>query len=313
MDLKNKIIHAFNKFFINLIKDIKLVNDDINIRVKKNYKMIDKSSDIYLLFFRNQFEDVNVQDLTLDVIKDSYILEDITINDVISGLTSDKDIKVFWTYLYILYINMLMYNENSELLFTNVLTIISKIQSGSDCEELFDNILDDDISYLLNKIVDNKETESVQQNDTQNDTPPPLLPDFMNDSSSVICNLAKEISNEIDISNIKTDSTEDILKLLDFNSSNNIVGNIIQKVSSKIHDKINNGQLNQQDLFGEAMNMMSKLNMGGEGFADILNNPMMANMMKNMKGGKAVPNNALIKKNSAKERLRSKLNERKNT
>jgi hypothetical protein len=163
----------------------------------------------------------------------------------------------------------------------------------------------------------------------------------------MICNLAKEISDEIDVSNLKVDNPEDILKLMDFSSSNNIVGDIIKKVSTKIHDKISNGQLKQEDLFGEAMNMMSMMgsgkggaggNMGGmggiaemfgkmmgggkggsggmsdimNGMSGMMNNPMVAEAMKAMKKGKATMKPDAFKKESAKERLRAKLNARKN-
>ena len=133
--------------------------------------------------------------------------------------------------------------------------------------------------------------------------------------NSKIANLAKEISEEIDVSSIKIEKPEDIMKMMDFSSSNNVMGDIIKKVSSKITDKIQNGDLNQQDLLSEAMGMMSM--MGGKGggafggLGDMLNNPMVAEFMKSMKKGKPMNTRTdLVNLSSTRDRLRRKLDEK---
>ena len=76
---------------------------------------------------------------------------------------------------------------------------------------------------------------------------------------------------------------EDVFKCMDMNNSNNIVGDILKKVSSKIHQKLASGQLRQDQLLSEAMNMMSSMNgLGGSGggSADFLQQ-----MFANMGGG----------------------------
>ena len=103
------------------------------------------------------------------------------------------------------------------------------------------------------------------------------------------------------------------MKLMDFSGDNNVMGNIIKKVSSKISDKINSGDLKQDDLLGEAMNMMSM--MGGKGgmggLGDMLNNPMIAELMKSMKKGKPMQTRQdVVSKASARDRLRKKLDEK---
>jgi hypothetical protein len=184
--------------------------------------------------------------------------------------------------------------------------------------------------------------------------------------NSKICNLAQEISNDIDVSKINIESPDDIMKLLDFSSSNNIMGDIIKKVSSKMHEKISKGELKQEDLFGEAVSMMGKMSTGatggskagggGGGAADpfaglasmmsglsgaggagglasmmsglsgaggggtpdiasmmggLMNNPMMAEMLKAAKKGKVATNTEALKGASSRDRLRKKLEERK--
>lgn len=360
MQLKSKIIITFNKFYSSLIKDLKASNDGVKSIIKKNYKIIDKLSEDYIVFYNEQFGNVlsilTADTIDNDLLNDKFIVKGVTIKSVIDTITNDTDRKVFWNYVYILTSLLLIKrefdsvseeeSEQTEQLFDKVLSILSKVQSGDDYQLILDEILDDDIKILLSKI-DNfhaqkeiPETSIGEGEETTNDNNP-----FGKMENSMICNLAKEISNEIDVSNLKVDKPEDILKLMDFTASNNIVGDIIKKVSSKIHDKISSGELKQEDLFSEAMSMMSMMNMGGgkggkgggmggmadmmssmmgggaggsggmadmmSGLGGMMNNPMMAEVMKAMKKGKAVPKPDAFKKESARDRLRAKLNARK--
>jgi len=344
MQLKNKVILTFNKFYSSLIKDLKASNDEIKVTIKKNYKVIDKLSEDYIKFFSGQFETVLPVlisgDQNAEVLNDKFIVKDVTVKSVLDSITNDIDRKVFWNYCYILtsilLIDMEIIStpedeiEQVELLFNKVLGILSKIQSGEDYQSLLDEILDDDIKNVLSKV--DKFSTNINDEETSSSSSKPNEPNENNPfgkmEGSMICNLAKEISNEIDVSNLKVDKPEDILKLMDFSASNNIVGDIIKKVSSKIHDKISTGELKQEDLFGEAMSMMGMMNMKGasgaggmggmggmadmmSGLGGMMNNPMMAEVMKAMKKGKAVPKTDAFKKESARDRLRAKLDARK--
>ena len=124
--------------------------------------------------------------------------------------------------------------------------------------------------------------------------------------NSKIGQLAKEISESIDVSNIKVDSPDDIMKLMDFSSSNNLIGDIIKKASSKVQEKMANGQLKQEDLLSEAMNMMSMFGKGAGG-GGAGGNPMggIFDMMSAFSG------NPMMRKASTKERLRQKVESRK--
>ena len=356
MQLKDKIVLAFNKFYASLLKDLKTTNDDVRKLIKKNYKVLDKLSEEHLSFFREQFgsEEVRAAMLMGDSMDDKLIAKEVTIKAVMDSIDNEVDSGVFCNYLYILTVISMVYDEyldvpdgeNSkdvDVLFETVITILSKIQKGEDVESLIDDIIDDDIKEILTKVKDftkdvkfeQEGSHNTHQSETASEMPNFPFPEMQD---SMICNLAKEISNEIDVSNIKVDKPEDVFKLMDFSSSNNLVGDIIKKVSSKIHDKISTGELKQEDLFGEAMNMMNMMNMGGGkgggmgGMANMMssmmgggggaaggglgdlgamfNNPMMAEVMKAMKKGKAMPKPDAFNKQSARDRLRTKLDER---
>ena len=79
--------------------------------------------------------------------------------------------------------------------------------------------------------------------------------------NSNIGNLAKEISEDLDLNDLKNiESPDDLMKTLMGGGENGGLGNIIQKVSSKLQTKLANGQLNEEALMKEATQMMGMLN-----------------------------------------------------
>lgn len=317
MILSEKILFLFNKFFISFVKDIKDTDDNFKVSIKKNYKVIDKSSDEHLNEFWSVFKDY-IPSFT-DTCEDLIILKDIKVNDIITKL--GDDVEVFWNYIYILSTFSYLFNQEdqSEELFNKVVDVLGLIQKGTYKDNLVDDvddILDDDIKTLLLKITP-RMSKSESEPAATSDKPGFDFGSIFGESAknSKIANLAKEISEEIDVSSIKIDKPEDIMKMMDFSSSNNVMGDIIKKVSSKITDKIQNGDLNQQDLLSEAMGMMSM--MGGKGggafggLGDMLNNPMVAEFMKSMKKGKPMNTRTdLVNLSSTRDRLRRKLDDK---
>lgn len=221
------------------------------------------------------------------------------------------------------------------LLFVKVVKILSMIQNSQDPSAELADIIDDDIKTLVSKIKVFDVVNDDIKIDEAADTMPVPPKDFLESiENSKIANIAKEISKEIDISNINIEKPEDVAKLMDFSGSNNFLGNIVSKVSTKLTEKISSGEINQDDLLSEAMSMMGMLNGGGAGgaggIADILknmgglgglggmlNNPMMNEMMKMAKKGKvATKNSGGSRRNhgssvSTRDRLRKKLEEKK--
>jgi hypothetical protein len=342
MNLQSRIVFAFNKFYSSFIRDLKETNAEVKSRIKKNYKVIDKMSEEYIEYYSEQIQDIidkivkdDVNALANDnTVVDKSLIKNVSIKLVLDSITNPLDLQVFWNYVYILTLFTLVKKENDEspeevenadVMFSTVVAILSKIQHGEEYQSLLDDIIDDDIRELVSKIknvksdikIDEAHAHAHAHAHSAGDSSSPAGNPMMQDN--LICNLAKEISNEIDVTGLKVDKPEDVLKLMDFSSSNNLVGDIIKKVSGKIHDKINSGEIKQEELFGEAMNMMNMMNMGGGGagglgglgnMAGLFNNPMMTEMMKSMKSGKAVPRQDVLKKASARDRLRTKLEER---
>ena len=343
----NKIVQAWNKVYGSFLKDLKTTGEETRAIIKKHYKVIDKSSEEYVKYFMEDVDDAMISEfLEMKVGNGIIDIKRIASNLILSQIAHDGVINdTILSYLYILLALGLVWKDGSDILFMNVITCIGKIQSGENIESLIEDILDDDIKNVLIAL---SQCSKQKETSSEDDGSKKFNNMFENIDKTLFGSIAKEISEDIDVSDLKLDKPEDILKMMDFSSSNNIVGDIIKKVSSRIHEKIGSGELKHEDLFKEAMGMMGSMgsmgggggsgsgggsgggapdimnivnSMGGiqgltsmlgnlNGLGGLTNNPMFSEMMKGMKSGKAVPRNDVISKASTRERLRAKYNER---
>ena len=315
--LENKICYVFIKIFLSLIKEVKSKNDEVKHTLKQHYKIFDKQSSEYIVFFVNNINDnINRVLFSGDDILDNVevlnmlLFENITINDLLIKVIKDNehDKNTLKYYVYLLMLLSYIYkleidNDKKKILLETVLNIISVFDSNEiekdDIDGLMEDIIDDDIKTVLWKIYDNKEyLKNIVSKDDIVDDSYNGLPnlDFMKNTK--IGNLAKEISETIDVSKLNIENPEELLNVENiFNGggSNNVIGDIIKTVGDQISLKIQNGELNQEELMTEALGMMGNLNMGGE-------NDMMSQMMNMMNANQ----------NPTRRRLQKKLQNRKN-
>ena len=195
-----------------------------------------------------------------------------------------------------------------DILLKKTVDIINSVDTDSisneeELEKHLEDILDDDLRKLLMKMYVDRTTvkESVMKLDTE-DIDTGL--EFLNNTR--IGELAKEISSSIDMSKINMENPEEMLNMNNlFSGSNNMLGDIIQTVGTKITQKIQNGDINQEELMGEALNMMGTSNSSGHG-------DMMSQMMGMMSGmgdlmGKSAGGASSAPTNKTRERLQNKL------
>ncbi len=170
------------------------------------------------------------------------------------------------------------------------------IDDESDSESSYDDNDDNNddeeeqkLRQQFNKMFDKngnkKEPNESQEdnNDDENNTQG-INFDGMFDENSLIGGLAKELSSEIDpkdLGDIK--SFADIGKLFaPGENGENKLQNVMKTVTQKLDAKMQNGQLNQEQLLNEAQNMMGSMGslfgQGGQGGG----NPM--DMMSSMMG-----------------------------
>lgn len=231
--------------------------------------------------------------------------------------------------------------DELEVMFKKTLELINNNKEVKDMENDINQIMDDDIRNLVITI---KNIKSNMSNDLNSNE---QLDTMLEDSQ--IGKLAKEISDTIDVDSLNIKNPEDLLNPSNlFGGENgNMLGNLVQQVGSSITNKINSGELKQEDLIKDAFSLMGNLQGSGSGsetgnplFDNLLGNVMggggnqnnegglnMEEMMKNMMGGINMnemtqmmnsmggtqglnQNNPNSREGKAKERLRKKLDEK---
>lgn len=346
MDSSAKFLYVFNKLFSSFIKTLKEIGDELKPIIKKHYKVIDKSSNQYIDKFWSNVESKWKELVGVDIIWESEDIKNVEVAneislDFLNNALKAEDKETVSSHINLLLIFAFLYKDHVETnsdnkddneiqLFEKVVELLSLIQNNQkdtdEYKDKLDSIVDNDITKLLSKVtvVSNTVPKEFEHKSTAETNPAEFLQGLEN---SKIASLAKEITSEIDLSNLHIDKPEDITKLMDMSDGNNFLGNIVSKVSNKLTEKLNTGELKQEDLMNEAMSVMGALNngdglggllksMGGlGGLGDLMSNPMMAEMMKMAKKGKVQSrNNSGTRKTSGmstRDRLKKKLDERK--
>jgi hypothetical protein len=357
MDLvKAKTSFAFNRICINFLKEIKSRDIGLKKKIKKNYKVYDKSSQDHIIYFWNkmnpvhetlQKDDIQPEDLS-DYVEQQllnnsefceiYFLRGIQIGKLFNIFSNEKE--VILSYIMTLYlfgylyndINEENYNEIDSLLQTTLKVIHSIDSEFNNITGLLDNILDDTIKHILLMIkslkihmVDNEQEKNEANNNPDLDSYADLI------DNSKIGSIAKDICSSLKDINIDPNSSPEELMSSIFSGSNNMIGNLIEQVGSTLTNKINNGEINQEELIGDAFKLIGKLNNDGNSgennfmgdlFKNVMgsmgnsgnNMPDFGDIAKQMSGKNIDKNkvNQLVNQNKTKERLKKKLEDKKN-
>ena len=302
-ETKQKIVFTFNKIYFDLVNDVKQLAPELKEKIKKTYKVKNYASETNILNFPYFYEQLVKSPidkiLSIPELQNSDILQGITIQEILLYATEDF-INVLCSYVLILTLIKHLtidVNEDTPVLFEQIMKGVQSIQDGKDFTDVLGDIFDDDIKTMLSNIdsvfVKNKVTEDAAN---QAFSPENLM-------NTKLGSLAQEISKEIDLTGIENPA--DLLNFSNLTSGNNVIGNIVSKVGSKIQQKLGTGELKQEDLISEAINMMSMMNKNG---VDIMSNPLFKGMMGAMGGKnvKAQVNEGNLRKMSAREKLRKK-------
>lgn len=158
-----------------------------------------------------------------------------------------------------------IYNEQQKFLFI-IIEILEKINKKEDITNELSEILDDEVKTLLMNINKVKVFVRLDSN----------IDDLIGDSK--IGNLAKEISESINLDDLNIENPSDLLNPENLFGGNggNILGNLVQQVGSSITNKLNTGEIKQDELVKDAFSLMSKMQSGSS------NNPIISDMMNNM-------------------------------
>jgi hypothetical protein len=296
IDVSEKILFTFNKYFYDFVKDLKKVAPELKQTLSEHYPVKNKVTDANIKLYAEKLDGECLHLIfTLDIDKffvstelaHVLVCHNTTIGDAYLQIPPSYRTCML-NYIYIFTLFTLLWKRSSEegisILFDTSMSVLKAIQQSEDYSLIIDDILDEDVKTLLAKM--RNSTSSHEKTSLEN---------------TKIGSIAREIADDLDLSSMNISKPEDLL-----NGTNTaVIGDLVSKVSSKLQQKFASGELKHDDLLKEAMSMMGTLGGGAGG-------DMFANIMKNMGGmmqgpsGKSNHDGA-----STKERLRKRLDQQK--
>ena len=283
----SKIIFAFNKFYYDLVRDMKTAiatsssssssssagsgsgatagASDLKKAIKKAFSVKEMECRVAFDVYKSKLMSLNLLDLSTPENRALPLLVHVhpgMENDIVCtvGVVLDTVGESILTSYLSLFALIATIEEDDDALLSMTLKAIQAWQSNDVIafKELSDQILDEDVKARLNQLGLPPSSSSGTTNENENQNKNQTENDFMH--TSKIGSLAREIAEDLDLGDVQ--KPEDIL--------NRGIGDIVGKVSSKLQEKFQNGSIKQDDLMREAMQFM-----GGGG-------DMVANMMKMM-------------------------------
>jgi len=231
---------------------------------------------------------------------DIYILKNVNFKDiwVLDVVNNNKD-KI-WEYIQTLFILGQTIISDSDRVKNLVKNIKGLNQEEGDGEG---NVLDSDDKEIIDMISNlSKSKKKI----------PEIDDDFID--NSVIGNLAKELSGELNLNDMdlninEGDGVNDIFSNLLSGDNPKKFMDLIQSVGDKIQNKVSSGDLNQGDLISEAGKMMGALGGDNPMFNNLFNQAQNQHQSQNQSKNTA-PDDS-IRSNKVKDRLKKKLDEKK--
>ena len=216
---------------------------------------------------------------------DSYYLPELKFSVIWNNDISDKTKENIWKYLQLIMFSIISKSSDKSSFMENI--------------ENFDNLNFESLSSQIEETIQNMSGDNLPDADKINDTMKGMLGGKLGD-------LAKEIVEE---SNTNLETEDDLSNLLKDPTK---LMSLVKNVGDKLDNKIKNGDINENELMGEASNLLGKMN-DLPGFGSIKD--MMANLGMNMGNINTSATENKMKqqqtKNKTKERLQKKLKKRK--
>lgn len=292
-------VENLNKVFLELCDDLESVVSGFEEYIGNARKRIQEnpSTKYYLeYYFRHSLpyadKITNCDDTGL---LDMNVLHGVKFGDIYKRNFPIASKHAIWRYLHTFYLLVQSYPKLDR--------IIEKYKDNDNIDKIKESLANHDTNLrnIMNSSAKFAEEIIKEQAKPTEDGKMPDMSSFLNGMdenkfeseflNSKIGNLAKEISEELNGDDLKCmDNPDDLMKNL-LSGEGGGLGNIIQKVSTKLQNKMQNGELNEEALMKEATSMMGMLNpafskmaggMGGGGMGGMGN---LFSMMGGMMGG----------------------------
>jgi len=245
----------FNQYYIDFLKRLKKEakqkeNDDkcqeIVRTIKDNYTIFDKSSEEYITFLKEQIQEeswdyfiANFDDWIVKN-RNTQIYKNITLENIIYVFDDEYLCNHFISVFYI------FSRELTEEVCENIVKILQSVDAG----EMISSIENDKIRSVLENLqtLRNQKIKEKSGVDMK----------FIENTS--IGKMAKEILNDINVEKLQksiSDNDGSVLKAI--GDPNSGFSDVITTVSQKMAKKISDGDLNQENLFQDAMKFASSM------------------------------------------------------
>lgn len=272
-----------NNTFLEFTNDLILVYPNYKQIIDKQTEKINKKKETkyYLEYFVRHILSYMEFISTCNYEKCSEInfniLHGLKFNDIWNNNLKMASKHAIWRYLHTLFLQTVnhskiklvikKYNEHDNY---NI------IKKSYDNHQLYIKNIIDCSTKFADEIIKEQNNNSENNNDNDNGN---FFNNINNEDfedkflNSNIGNLAKEISEEIDPSQLENlnDPSELFNSLLNGTGDSNNLGNLFKTVGDKLQNKLSKGGIDENQLFNEAQNMMSMINPGLKNMTDMMN------------------------------------------
>ena len=300
-------IEYFNSTLKQLVNNIIEFYPEYKENLEEYYKDIIENEcnndDKYIKRFMRKFENLknDVSTKNNNIFSEKlFILKNIDFKEIWENeKTTEKNKETIWDYLQSLYvIGESIISDSGK-----IQKLIENFKKVRNKEEIEDHA-DDENKEIYNMIKNLSEKQQSAENT-------PIDENILN--NGLIGKLAKELAEDINLDEmdlgIDKDSGNvgDIFGKLMGGDNPMKYMSLIQNVGQKIQNKLSDGNIDESKLVEEAQNMMGMLGN---------NNPMLNNLLKTakkeMEKGTIQPPKNTTHNNPTRDRLRKKLEERRN-
>jgi hypothetical protein len=294
MTEKTNIEH-FNEYFKCFVLDIKTSYKEYGDIIDSYYSNLLESDicneDKYVKRFMVKMNDheskISNKDMTL-FSEPINIIKNIDFKVIFDSKEMSKDnIEKMWDYLQTLYVLGKTIISDTD----KVKKLVENFKRFKNNEEVHEEVTEEDKMLLdmLNNLSEKGKNSTIDSNILEN---------------GLIGNLAKELSDEIDIENMglnidENSNVDDVFSNLISGDNPLKFMNLVQTVGQKIQEKVSSSDLDQNKLMEEATKMMSSLQGG---------NPLFDNILKQTQAMAGNMDNSAS--NATRDRLRKKLEKR---
>ncbi len=266
-------VENLNKIFIEFCDDLVTVDSSKKESIESSKKKIlENASTKYYLeyFFRHCIPySTAITSCDSDKLSDMNLLHGVKFKDVYLNCLSLSSKHALWRYLHTFYLLVQSYTKIDKIIEKyDTYENIPKIKEAlTNHDDNLKNIMASSAKFAENILKEQASKHEAEEESGSAKGPLPGLFEGMDEGkfeekfmNSSIGNLAKEISQDLDLSDLQNlESPDDLMKSF-MNGGSGGLGSIIQKVSSKLQMKLASGDLNEEALMKDATQMMGMLN-----------------------------------------------------